>query len=30
VFGTYTEGFATPELMDAAAQLKSLVGFQPG
>jgi hypothetical protein len=28
VFGTSTEGFTTPDLVDAAAQLNSLAGPQ--
>jgi class 3 adenylate cyclase/predicted ATPase len=30
VYGTFTEGFTTPDLVDAAAQLNSLGGFPPG
>jgi hypothetical protein len=28
--GTFTEGFTTPDLVDAAAQLKSLAGRDDG
>jgi predicted ATPase len=30
VYGTFTEGFTTPDLVDAAALLNSLAGFPPG
>jgi predicted ATPase len=30
VYGTFTEGFTTPDLVDAAALLNGLAGFPPG
>jgi predicted ATPase len=30
VYGTFTEGFTTPDLVDAAALVNSLAGSPPG